>query len=114
VRAGYEQFDESHQEWLRQLLNRVLHILIIVAVLILLICWFLPLIRERQKQQSTVQALKESVARERALYNKQNKKLALLQSDPSYLELLARDKLDLMKPGETIFRMEPLSEGEKP
>jgi cell division protein DivIC len=113
VRAGYEDFDEPHQEWLRQLLNRVLHILVIVAVLILLICWFLPLIKERQKQQSAVQALKESVARERALYNKQSKKLALLQSDPNYLELLARDKLDLMKPGETIFRMEP-SEGEKP
>jgi cell division protein FtsB len=114
VRTGYEEFDGSHQEWLRQLLNRVLHILIIVAVLILLICWFLPLIKERQKQQSTVQALKESVARERTLYNKQSKKLGLLQSDPNYLELLARDKLDLMKPGETIFRMEPLPEGDKP
>jgi cell division protein FtsB len=114
VRSGYEQFDESHQEWLRQLLNRVLHILIIVAVLILLICWFLPLIKERQKQQSTVQSLKESVARERALYNKQSKKLALLQSDPDYLELLARDKLDLMKPGETIFRMEPSAGGDQP
>jgi cell division protein DivIC len=114
VRASYQEFDESHQEWLRQLLNRVLHILVIVAVLILLICWFLPLIKERQKQQSTVQSLKESVARERSLYNKQNNKLALLQSDPNYLELLARDKLDLMKPGETIFRMEPLSEADKP
>jgi cell division protein FtsB len=113
VRGAYEQFDESHQEWLRQLLNRVLHILVIVAVLILLICWFLPLIKERQKQQSTVQALKESVAGERALYNKQSKKLSLLQTDPNYLELLARDKLDLMKPGETIFRMDTLPEGEK-
>ncbi|MBV9644407.1 MAG: septum formation initiator family protein, partial [Verrucomicrobia bacterium] len=40
-------------------------------------------------------------------YNRQSKKLTLLQNDPSYTELLARDKLDLMKPGETIFRMEP-------
>jgi cell division protein FtsB len=114
VRAGYREYDESHQEWLRQLLNRVLHILIIVAALILLICWFLPLIKERQKQQSIVQALQEKVGRERALYNKQSRKLSHLQSDPNYLELLARDKLDLMKPGETIFRMEPLSENDKP
>ena len=114
MRTGYREYDESHQEWLRHLLNRVLHILIVVAFLILLICWFLPLIKERQKQQSTVQALQETVARERALYNKQSKKLSHLQSDPSYLELLARDKLDLMKPGETIFRMEPLSESDKP
>lgn len=114
MRAGYREYDESHQEWLRQLLNRVLHILIIVAALILLICWFLPLIKERQKQQSTVQALQDKVGRERALYNKQSRKLSHLQSDPNYLELLARDKLDLMKPGETIFRMEPLSENDKP
>jgi cell division protein FtsB len=114
VRGSYEDFDDSHQEWLRELLNRVLHILVIVAVLILLICWFLPLIKERQKQQSTVQGLKESVARERALYNKQSKKLALLQSDPNYIELLARDKLDLMKPGETIFRMDTSPENDKP
>jgi cell division protein FtsB len=113
VRGSYDDFDESHQEWLRELLNRVLHILVIVAVLILLICWFLPLIKERQKQQSTVQALKESVARERALYNKQSKKLALLQSDPNYLELIARDKLDLMKPGETIFRMDSSQQDDK-
>jgi hypothetical protein len=48
---------------------------------------------------------------ERATYNKQSKKLTLLQNDPSYTELLARDKLDLMKPGETIFRIEPGPEG---
>ena len=39
------------------------------------------------------------------------RQMALLQNDPAYTELLARDKLDLMKPGETIFRMEPGSEG---
>ena len=29
----------------------------------------------------------------------------LLQNDPQYLEIIAREKLDLMKPGETIFRL---------
>ncbi len=43
---------------------------------------------------------------ERAKYNKESRKLTLLQNDPSYLEVLARDKLDLMKPGETIFRLD--------
>jgi len=29
----------------------------------------------------------------------------LLQTDSQYLEIIAREKLDLMKPGETIFRL---------
>jgi cell division protein FtsB len=66
----------------------------------------LPLVKERQRQQYALQNLKLQVEQERATYNKQSKKLTLLQNDPAYVELLARDKLDLMKPGETIFRME--------
>ena len=88
------------------LLTRILYLLVLVATLILLICWFLPLVKERQRQQSALQNLKLQVEQERATYNKQSKKLTLLQNDPAYIELLARDKLDLMKPGETIFRME--------
>ncbi|HEY6842354.1 MAG TPA: septum formation initiator family protein, partial [Chthoniobacterales bacterium] len=59
-----------------------------------------------QRQQHSLQNLKQQVEQERATYNKQSKRLTLLQNDPAYTELLARDKLDLMKPGETIFRME--------
>jgi cell division protein FtsB len=85
-------FDEPRDDWVRSFLNRIVYLLIIVAAFILLICWFLPLMKEQQQ--------------ERAKYNKESKKLTLLQNDPAYTELLARDKLDLMKPGETIFRMD--------
>lgn len=30
----------------------------------------------------------------------------LLKTDPEYIENIARDKLDLMKPGETIYRLD--------
>jgi cell division protein FtsB len=30
-----------------------------------------------------------------------------LKTDPTYLETIARDRLDLMKEGETVFRLEP-------
>ena len=33
----------------------------------------------------------------------------LLQTDREYLEMIARDKLDMMKSGETIFRLSPPS-----
>jgi cell division protein FtsB len=32
--------------------------------------------------------------------------LGLLRNDREYLETIARDRLNLMKPGETIFRVE--------
>jgi cell division protein FtsB len=34
------------------------------------------------------------------------KKVTLLKTDPTYLETIARDSLELMKEGETIFRLE--------
>jgi cell division protein FtsB len=100
-------FDQPRDDWVRSFLNRIVYLLIIIAALILLTCWFLPLVKEQQRQQRALQALKQQVEQERAKFNKESKKLTLLQNDPAYTELLARDKLDLMKPGETIIRMDP-------
>jgi cell division protein FtsB len=38
----------------------------------------------------------------------------LLKTDVSYLETIARDRLDLMKEGETIFRLETARAKAKP
>ncbi len=35
------------------------------------------------------------------------REISWLKTDPTYLETIARDRLDLMKEGETIFRLEP-------
>jgi len=86
--------------------------LLIAAILILMICWFLPLLKERQKQQLALQSLEQQLAQEKLVYKREEKKLAWIQNDPNYLELLARDKLDLKKPEEKIFRVEP-SPGER-
>ena len=105
--SGYDDYDQPRGDWIRSLLSKILYLLIFVAAFILLTCWFLPLVKEQQRQQHALQALKQQVEQEKINYNKQNKKLSLLQNDPAYIELMARDKLDLMKPGETIFRMDP-------
>lgn len=112
MRSAYDSFDDSHTDWLRLLLNRILYILLIAAILILMICWFLPLLKERQKQQLALQSLEQQLAQEKLVYKREEKKLAWIQNDPNYLELLARDKLDLKKPEEKIFRVEP-SPGER-
>jgi cell division protein FtsB len=105
--AGYTNYGERTNDWIGSFLSRILYLLIVAAALILLVCWFLPLVKERDRQQHYLQTLKQEVDQERTLYNKQSKKLTLLPNDPAYTEILARDKLDLMKPGETIFRTEP-------
>jgi cell division protein FtsB len=109
VRGGsaYDDYDQPKDDWLRSLLSRLLYLLGMVAVFVLLTCWFLPLIKEQQRQQRSLEALKQQVEQEKARFNKQSRKLTLLQNDPNYIEILARDKLDLMKPGETIIRMDP-------
>src|ERR1700720_4435263 len=100
--SEYRNYAEPRDDWIRSLLTRIFYLLVLVATFILLICWFLPLVREGQRQQYDFQNLKLQVEKERATYNKQSKKLTLLQNDPAYIELLAGDKLDLMEPGETI------------
>ena len=111
--SSHDDYGHSRDDWLRSFLNRILYLLILLAAVILLICWFLPLVKEQQRQQKALQALKQQVQIERTKYNKESKKLNLLRNDPAYTELLARDKLDLMKPGETIFRMEPQPENKQ-
>jgi cell division protein FtsB len=110
VRSVYQEYDDSREDWFHSLLNRALYFLVFVAAVILAICWFLPLVRDQQRQQVALQNLREQVNQERSLLDKQTQKLSLLQNDPGYLELFARDKLDLMRPGETIFRMDPAPE----
>jgi squalene-hopene/tetraprenyl-beta-curcumene cyclase len=50
-------------------------------------------------EQSSLRLQKMLLARE-------TRRVTLLKTDPGYLETIARDRLDLMKDGETIFRLE--------
>jgi len=47
------------------------------------------------------------VNEQKVLLARQTREVNLLKTDPVYLETIARDRLDLMKEGETIFRLEP-------
>jgi sensor histidine kinase regulating citrate/malate metabolism len=79
----YGNYDAPRDDWIRSFLTRILYLLVLVAAFILLICWFLPLVKERQRQQHALQDLKQQVEQEKANYNKQSKKLTLLQNDPA-------------------------------
>jgi len=54
--------------------------------------------RDLAKQKAHLEEV-QKIASER------EQEVHLLQTDPGYLEMIARDRLDLMKNGETIFRL---------
>ncbi|MCF7729306.1 MAG: septum formation initiator family protein [Chthoniobacterales bacterium] len=95
------------QTTLLPLINRLLLTLIFFGVLALVLMAFYPEWRKLSQMHRALQndrneltkLQKETTHRERELY--------LLQHDKEYLELIARDRLDLMKPNETIFRFSP-------
>jgi cell division protein FtsB len=84
--------------------------LLVVCVVAAIALWFLPVIQKTKKLQQE----KELNTRKIAQAMEQNKQLQqeveLLKTDPVYVERLARDRLNLGKPGEVIFRFDPYPE----
>ena len=60
--------------------------------------------------QETLKSKKQELQTEILSQKKREREVRLLQSDSIYLETIARDKLDLMKPGEIIFRLDKKQE----
>lgn len=88
-------------------LNRFLFTLIVLTVAALVGYRFLPEVSKRRDQQIRVEQLKAEVERERQILVLNTRKKELLNYDSEYLGLIARDRLDLMKEGETIYRLDP-------
>ena len=89
-------------------LNRLLFVLIVLVVAMIAAYRFLPEVSKRRDQQTRVDQLKTDVERERQINVRNTRIEELLKHDPEYVGLVARDRLDLMKEGETIYRMEPV------
>ena len=66
----------------------------------------LPEISKRKEQQARVDELKIEVEKQKAVLNRNLREETLLKLDPEYVGLIARDRLDLMKEGETIYRLD--------
>jgi cell division protein FtsB len=67
---------------------------------------FYPVWQRQQDMRAALSTLESEQAEKTALLEKSQREINLLRNDPEYLETIARDRLNLMKPGETIFRVE--------
>ena len=105
--SGYGDFRARREATVWQRLNSVLRVLLAVAVVLVIVSLFLPLYKKRVQSQNEIDSLQNLVNEQKTLLARQTREVNLLKTDPIYLETIARDRLDLMKEGETIFRLEP-------
>lgn len=86
------------------LANRFLILAIICGMLALILMTFYPEWKRLAQMRQALEKDRNELMRLQKLTIRREKELYLLQHNKEYLELIARDRLDLMKPNETIFR----------
>jgi cell division protein FtsB len=87
-------------------LNRFLTVLIVLAGVLFIGLSLYPEWRHRNQLSAKLEEEQARLRAEQLLQKKREREVDLLQTDPSYVETIARDKLGVMKEGETIFRLD--------
>ena len=90
-----------------QRLNRILFALLFLAVWLGIISLFVPPYKKLQAARAEIDSLQSQRDEQKMLLARATREVSWLKTDPTYLETIARDRLDLMKEGETVFRLEP-------
>lgn len=73
---------------------------------------FVPRVQELRRLQRREAEVRHEKELEEEMLRRLRRQQERLQTDPAYLERVARDELGYAKPGETIFRF--VDEGETP
>ena len=111
-RNGRRKKGGSAEVW--NVVNRILTLLVIAGFLVMLALWFYPEVQKRNTLAADLEQKNEDLSKEQLLRKKREREKFLLENDPDYIEAIARDRLDLMKEGETIFRLDGETAAEVP
>ena len=111
---GYADFRARREATVWQRLNRILLVLLIIAIWLVIVSLFVPPYKKLMQSRTEIDTLQQQVSEQQNLLARQTREVTLLKTDVSYLETIARDRLDLMKEGETIFRLETAHPKAKP
>jgi cell division protein FtsB len=103
---GYGDFRARREATVWQRLNSILRVLLVLAIVLVIVSLFLPQAKKLSQSRTEIENLQTQVNEQKILLARQTREVNLLKTDPGYLETMARDRLDLMKEGETIFRLE--------
>jgi len=99
VDQSYADFRARREATVWQRLNRILRVLLVLAI-------WLPY-KKLMQSRAEIDNQQQQVNEQQNLLARQIREVNLLKTDVTYLETIARDRLDLMKEGETVFRLEP-------
>ena len=105
---GYGDFRARREATVWQRLNSILRVLLALVLALVIVSLFLPQSKKLAQSRAEIDRLQGEVTEQKILLARQTREVNLLKTDPTYLETMARDRLDLMKEGETIFRLEQL------
>jgi cell division protein DivIC len=103
----YADFRARREATVWQRLNRIVFALLFLAVWLGIISLFVPPYKKMQAARQEIDTLQAHCDEQKVLLARAMREVNWLKTDPTYLETIARDRLDLMKEGETIFRLEP-------
>jgi cell division protein FtsB len=107
VDQTYGDFRARRRATIWHRLNRVLKVLLFLVFWLVVMSLFIPPYKKLNQSRAEIDNLQAQVNEEKTLLARQTREVNLLKTDATYLETIARDRLDLMKEGETIFRLEP-------
>jgi len=88
-------------------LTRVVVFLLFVSGLLAVFFWYLPLIQQNERYRKDILRLDAAIASEERMGRQLKVQIDSVQNDPRTLERLAREKLGLAKPNETIIHFDP-------
>ena len=87
-------------------LTKMVAWLLLLAGLLLVGVWYLPLIQQNERMQRENLRLERELDQEKEKSKQLQAEIDALRNDPKTVERLTREKLGYAKPGETVVRFE--------
>jgi len=87
-------------------LTKMVAWLLLLAGLLLVAVWYLPLIQQNERMQRENLRLERELQKEKEKSRQLQADIDALRNDPQTVERLTREKLGYARPGETVVRFE--------
>ena len=93
--------------WIWHRLSQVVIALIVMACLLGVFFWYLPVFEQNAQMRQEILSLENEIRLEEEKRMQFETAIRNLKEDPKTVERLAREKLGYAKPGETVIFFEP-------
>jgi len=87
-------------------LTRVVMCLLLIAGVLAVAVWYLPLIRHNERMRKELLRLEAKQEKEKEVNRQYKASIEALQNNPKAVERLSRERLGYAKPGEIVVRFE--------